>query len=48
MPTRRSGLSRVLPGPLPNQPLADIGLSFAAGTFTVITGPSGSGKSSLP
>jgi lipoprotein-releasing system ATP-binding protein len=41
------GLSRVLPGPVCTQLVTDIDLSFAAGTFTVITGPSGSGKSSL-
>lgn len=42
-----SGLTRVLPGPVPTTLVADANLAFAAGSFTVITGPSGSGKSSL-
>ncbi|HET9019022.1 MAG TPA: ABC transporter ATP-binding protein [Acetobacteraceae bacterium] len=41
------GLGRTLPGPVPVRLLGGVDLSFAPGTFTVITGPSGSGKSSL-
>ncbi|MGE0225973.1 MAG: ABC transporter ATP-binding protein [Acetobacteraceae bacterium] len=41
------GLTRILPGAVPVTLVADIDLSFEAGTFSVITGPSGSGKSSL-
>jgi lipoprotein-releasing system ATP-binding protein len=41
------GLMRVLPGPVPTTLVADIDLDFAAGSFTAISGPSGSGKSSL-
>jgi lipoprotein-releasing system ATP-binding protein len=41
------GLTRVLPAAVPVTLVADIDLSFEAGTFSVITGPSGSGKSSL-
>ena len=40
-------LSRMLPGPVPATLVADINLHFAAGSFTAISGPSGSGKSSL-
>ena len=40
-------LSRVLPGPVPTTLVADIDLQFSAGSFTAISGPSGSGKSSL-
>ena len=41
------GLSRVLPGPQPATLLSNVDASFEAGSFTAITGPSGSGKSSL-
>jgi lipoprotein-releasing system ATP-binding protein len=41
------GLTRILSGPVPTTLVADVDLAFAAGSFTVITGPSGSGKSSL-
>jgi lipoprotein-releasing system ATP-binding protein len=41
------GLSRILPGLRPVALVSDIDLSFDAGSFSVITGPSGSGKSSL-
>ena len=40
-------LSRVLPGPVPTTLVADIDLQFSSGSFTAISGPSGSGKSSL-
>jgi len=40
-------LTRILPGPRPTTLVADIDASFEAQSFTVITGPSGSGKSSL-
>jgi lipoprotein-releasing system ATP-binding protein len=40
-------LTRILPGLVPTTLVADIELDFAAGSFTAITGPSGSGKSSL-
>ena len=42
-----SGVSRILPGPLPVTLVADIDLRVAAGDFLAIPGPSGSGKSSL-
>ena len=38
---------RILPGPQPVTLVADIDASFEARSFTVVTGPSGSGKSSL-
>ncbi len=41
------GLTRILPGPQPATLVADIDAAFEANTFTAITGPSGSGKSSL-
>ncbi len=41
------GLTRVLPGPLPTTLVSDVDAQFEAGSFTAITGPSGSGKSSL-
>ncbi len=41
------GLSRILPGPVPTVLVEEIDLDFAPGSFTAITGPSGSGKSSL-
>jgi lipoprotein-releasing system ATP-binding protein len=40
-------LTRILPGPQPVTLVADIDASFEARSFTVVTGPSGSGKSSL-
>ena len=42
-----AGLTRVLPGPVPATLVAGIDLDFATASFAVITGPSGSGKSSL-
>jgi len=41
------GVTRVLPGPLPVTLVRDINLSVQPGEFIAITGPSGSGKSSL-
>jgi len=41
------GVTRVLPGPLPVTLVRDIDLVFPRGQFATITGPSGSGKSSL-
>ena len=41
------GLGRVLPGPVPTMLVSDVNAAFAPGSFTAITGPSGSGKSSL-
>ncbi len=41
------GVSRILPGPVPVTLVEDIDLEVAAGDFLAITGPSGSGKSSL-
>jgi len=40
-------MTRILPGPLPVTLVRDIDLAFPAGQFATITGPSGSGKSSL-
>ncbi len=40
-------LGRVLPGQVPTILVSDVDAVFAPGSFTVITGPSGSGKSSL-
>ena len=40
-------LTRVLPGPVPVTLVEDITMSVEPGEFLVITGPSGSGKSSL-
>ena len=40
-------VSRTLPGPVPVNLVRDIDLTVAAGDFVAITGPSGSGKSSL-
>jgi lipoprotein-releasing system ATP-binding protein len=41
------GLTRILPGPAPVTLVADIELAVGDGEFVVVTGPSGSGKSSL-
>ena len=41
------GLTRILPGPQPTTLVADVDARFEAASFTAITGPSGSGKSSL-
>ena len=41
------GLTRILPGLVPVTLVSGIDLAFTAGSFTAITGPSGSGKSSL-
>lgn len=41
------GLSRILPGINPVALVSDIDVAFEAASFSVITGPSGSGKSSL-
>jgi lipoprotein-releasing system ATP-binding protein len=41
------GLTRVLPGPVPVTLVEGIELAFGAGELAAITGPSGSGKSSL-
>ncbi len=40
-------LTRILPGPQPVTLVVDIDASFEVQSFTVVTGPSGSGKSSL-
>ncbi len=40
-------LTRVLPGPVPAILVRDIDASFFAGEFVAVSGPSGSGKSSL-
>lgn len=41
------GVTRILPGPMPVTLVRDIDLAFPPGQFATITGPSGSGKSSL-
>ena len=41
------GLTRILPGPSPTVLVSDIDAVFERGSFTAISGPSGSGKSSL-
>ncbi|NIA68180.1 ABC transporter ATP-binding protein [Pelagibius litoralis] len=41
------GVTRVLPGPVPVTLVRDINLKIPRATFAAITGPSGSGKSSL-
>jgi lipoprotein-releasing system ATP-binding protein len=40
-------VGRVLPGPVPATLLADVDLTVTEGDFLAVTGPSGSGKSSL-
>lgn len=40
-------LGRALPGPVPTTLVCGVELAFFPGTFSAITGPSGSGKSSL-
>jgi len=40
-------VTRILPGPVPVTLVREIDLAFPAGEFATITGPSGSGKSSL-
>jgi len=40
-------ITRILPGRVPVTLVEDVTLSFTAGEFVAITGPSGSGKSSL-
>ena len=44
---KTEGLTRILPGPVPVTLVEDITMSVEPGEFLVITGPSGSGKSSL-
>jgi lipoprotein-releasing system ATP-binding protein len=41
------GLTRILPGPVQVTLVRDIDLAVGAGEFVAVTGPSGSGKSSL-
>jgi len=41
------GLTRALPGPVPVTLVREVDLTVAPGEFVAITGPSGSGKSSL-
>ena len=44
---RTERLGRVLPGPVPTTLVTEVTLAFQPASFSVITGPSGSGKSSL-
>lgn len=44
---KAEGVTRVLPGTVPVTLVRDVDLEFQAGEFCAITGPSGSGKSSL-
>ncbi|WP_019015374.1 ABC transporter ATP-binding protein [Elioraea tepidiphila] len=44
---RAEGVTRVLPGPQPVTLVRDIDFALSPGEFVAVTGPSGSGKSSL-
>ena len=41
------GITRIIPGEVPTTLIAGIDLTVQAGEFVAVTGPSGSGKSSL-